>query len=187
MRCCECALIYVPSIFHLDATAERAEYDLHENHIDDPGYRKFLSRLVVPLQESIPPAARGLDYGCGPGPALVQMLLENGHRMARYDPFYALDSRVLEENYDFITATEVVEHMYHPGDELLRLWEMLVPGGVLGVMTKLALDRAAFSNWHYKNDPTHVCFFSRETWYWWGNKHNARVSIRGADVILLRK
>lgn len=186
-RCQQCALVYVPPEFHLDSAAERAEYDKHENDVEDPGYRKFLSRLAVPLTEYLFPASSGLDFGCGPGPALAQMLREAGHRMAVYDPFYAPDKAVLETRYDFITATEVVEHLHKPGDELSRLWGMLTPGGVLAVMTKLVLDRAAFSSWHYKNDPTHVCFFSRESWQWWAQKQGAGVSFRGADVILLGK
>jgi hypothetical protein len=52
-------------------------------------------------------------------------------------------------------------------------------------MTKLAQDPAAFAAWHYKNDPTHVCFFSVETWQWWARERDASLEIHGADVILL--
>ena len=57
----------------------------------------------------------------------------------------------------------------------------------MGVMTKLVRDRAAFSTWHYKNDPTHVCFFSAATWSWWARQNGAALELHGADVILLRK
>ena len=107
--------------------------------------------------------------------------------MSLYDPFYRPDTKPLESRYDFICATEVVEHLHRPGEELERLWGMLHPGGYLGVMTKLVLDAGAFARWHYKNDPTHVCFFSRDTWAWWSGQHNAELSIVGADVILLRQ
>jgi hypothetical protein len=53
-------------------------------------------------------------------------------------------------------------------------------------MTKLVRDQAAFASWHYKNDPTHVCFYSEETWRWWARQHGASVEIIGADVILLQ-
>jgi hypothetical protein len=187
MRCPRCALVYVPPRFYLSATAEQAEYDKHENHVDDPGYRKFLSRLFVPLNGFLAPASSGLDYGCGPGPALAQMLREAGHTMAIYDPFYAPDKAVLDNSYDFITATEVVEHMHRPGVDLSRLWGMLEPNGILGVMTKLVLDSSAFSTWHYKNDPTHVCFFSAETWHWWAREYAAQLKFLEADVVLLTK
>jgi hypothetical protein len=104
-----------------------------------------------------------------------------------YDPYYVPDSSVLKHSYDFISATEVVEHLYFPGDELSRLWSILAFGGTMGIMTKLVLDRQAFSRWHYKNDPTHVCFFSRQTWQWWAQEHHARLSFAAADVVLLGK
>jgi hypothetical protein len=187
LRCRHCALVYVPPRFYLGAAAERAEYDKHENHIEDPGYRRFLSRLFIPLNDALQPASRGLDFGCGPGPALAEMLREAGHQMAIYDPFYASDKTALTEKYAFITATEVVEHMHFPGKDLSLIWDMLGLNGVLGVMTKLVSNPSAFATWHYKNDPTHVCFFSRETWQWWAREKGAQVAFLGADVILLTK
>ena len=184
--CCEsCSLVFVPPAFFLSREAERAEYDLHRNAIGDPGYRAFLSRLAKPLLARLPPASRGLDFGCGPGPALAHMLREAGHEVALYDSFYAPVPDVFDGRYDFICATEVVEHLHAPGRELARLWSLLEPGGWLGVMTKLVRDRAAFSRWHYKNDPTHVCFFSERTWQWWAQRQGAALEIIGADVILL--
>ena len=90
-------------------------------------------------------------------------------------------------SYDFICATEVVEHLHHPGAELAHLWSLLRPGGWLGIMTKLVRDRSAFKQWHYKNDPTHVCFFSEETRRWWARQHHASIEFVGADVILLQR
>jgi len=187
LRCDCCQLVFVPPEYYLDAVAERAEYDKHENLVSDSGYQRFLSRLFAPLSASLEPGQSGLDFGCGPGPALAAMFREAGHPMAVYDLLYAPDADVFNTSYDFICATEVVEHLHRPGAELSRLWGLLSPGGTLGVMTKLVLSRAAFANWHYKNDPTHVCFFSRETWLWWAHKVAAQVSFVGQDVILLVK
>jgi 2-polyprenyl-3-methyl-5-hydroxy-6-metoxy-1,4-benzoquinol methylase len=115
------------------------------------------------------------------------MLRDAGHRVDLYDSFYYPDSRVLADNYDFVSATEVVEHLHQPGPELERLWGLLRGGGVLAVMTKLVLDESAFSRWHYKNDPTHVVFFSQQTWQWWALQKSARLEQHGADVVLLHK
>lgn len=185
LQCARCELVFVEPGYRPSLDRERAEYDLHRNAVDDPGYRRFLSRLAGPLLAHVQPGAMGLDFGCGPGPALAAMLEEAGHSVALYDPYYYPDSSVLVPAYDFICATEVVEHLHHPGEVLAQLWQLLVPGGVLGIMTKLVRDRAAFAGWHYKNDITHVSFFSRATWAWWAGAHNARLDIRGADVILL--
>ncbi|MFV8819452.1 class I SAM-dependent methyltransferase [Haliea sp. E17] len=187
LRCSHCALVFVPPAYHLSAAAEKAEYDLHRNAVDDPGYRRFLGRLAEPLMQRVPAPARGMDFGCGPGPALAAMLAEAGYQLMLYDPFYHPDPAALRQHYRFITATEVVEHLQRPGAELQRLWGLLEPGGLLGIMTKLVRDQAAFANWHYKNDATHVCFFSEQTWQWWARQHGAGLERIGADVILLRK
>ena len=54
-------------------------------------------------------------------------------------------------------------------------------------MTKLVRDPDAFARWHYKNDPTHICFFSERTWDWWAQQQGAALEIRGSDVILLQR
>ena len=186
-QCTRCELVLVPPQFHLTPVQERAEYDLHQNDPDDEGYRQFLSRLALPLLERLSAGSHGLDFGCGPGPALARMLEESGHRVALYDVFYAPDDSVLAGCYDFITATEVVEHLAAPGAELERLWLLLKPGGWLGVMTKLVRDRDAFAGWHYKKDPTHISFFSRPSWRWWAEQAGAELTVLGEDVVLLQK
>ncbi|MGF1517860.1 MAG: class I SAM-dependent methyltransferase [Nodosilinea sp.] len=186
-RCDRCNLIFVPPSYFLTAEAEKVEYDRHQNHPYDPGYRRFLSRLAEPLLARLAPGSEGLDFGSGPGPTLSVMLAEAGHTVAIYDPFYAVDTAVFERRYDFITATEVVEHLGQPQLELDRLWDCLKPGAVLGIMTKLSRDDAAFARWHYKSDPTHICFFSVQTFEWLAVCWQAELTILGQDVILLRK
>lgn len=185
LQCQRCKLVWVPPQYHLSSQRERAEYDLHQNGVNDPGYRSFLSRLANPLMERLTPAASGLDFGCGPGPALAAMLVEQGFPVTLYDIFYQPDKSVLAKKYDFICATEVVEHLHAPGEVLAQLRSMLLPGGYLGIMTKLVRDSDAFASWHYKSDPTHVCFFSEETWQWWATANSAKLERIGADVILL--
>jgi SAM-dependent methyltransferase len=186
-RCPACNLVFVPPSYRLALSGEKAEYDLHRNSPEDEGYRRFLSRLFLPLQELLRPGSRGLDFGSGPSPTLSVMFAEAGHSVAIYDKFYAPDAAVFSEQYDFITATEVVEHLSDPGRELAGLWTCLRPGGWLGIMTKLALDREAFARWHYKEDPTHICFFSRITFAWLAACWRAELTFVGSDVVLLRK
>lgn len=186
-RCERCRLVFVPPAYHLSAAAEKAEYDLHRNDPDDSGYRTFLSRLFDPLCQRVPAGATGLDFGCGPGPALSAMLTEAGFDMAVYDPFYAPHETALHRRYDFIACSEVVEHFRFPGKEFTTLWQLLAPGGWLGIMTKLVIDRQAFARWHYKNDLTHIAFFSRETFDFLADSLGAHLEFVGSDVILLQK
>jgi len=186
-QCPYCQLVFVPPWQRLGPQAEKAHYDLHQNCPDDLAYRAFLSRLADPLCARCPVPASGLDFGAGPGPTLSVMLTERGYDMAIYDPFYAADPAPLQRQWDFVCATEVVEHLFTPGEVLAALWAMLVPGGYLGIMTKLVRDPAAFARWHYKNDPTHVCFFSRDTFVWWAQRYSAELEWVAADAVLLRK
>ena len=39
-------------------------------------YRSFLGRLAIPLQAKLSSGDTGLDFGCGHGPALADMLEE---------------------------------------------------------------------------------------------------------------
>ena len=54
-------------------------------------------------------------------------------------------------------------------------------------MTKRAADREAFAQWHYKQDPTHVCFWSDTSLQWLANDLSADLEIIGSDVALLQK
>ncbi len=186
-RCSLCGLTSVAVSQRPTIEAEKAEYDKHQNSPEDLRYRTFLSRLYIPMQERINPNSYGLDFGSGPGPTLSVMFEEAGHTMGLYDPFYASDNEVLNSRYDFITASEVLEHLHDPKEDLALLWSLLKPGGWLGVMTKLARDQAAFSQWHYISDPTHVCFFSKQTMEWLAKLWNSSPVFVASDVILFRK
>ncbi|MCE9663830.1 class I SAM-dependent methyltransferase [Halomonas sp. M5N1S17] len=186
-RCTDCRLVFVPSAQRLAPEAEKAVYDQHRNSPDDIGYRQFLSRLYTPLRERLVPGACGLDFGAGPGPTLSVMFEEAGHPMAIYDPFYAPDPAALERHYDFVTATEVAEHLFEPGPELERLASLLRPAGWLGLMTKRVTTQQAFTRWHYILDPSHVCFFSEASFAWLADHLGMRVEFPAADVALLQK
>lgn len=184
LRCRHCRLVFVPPHQQLSPRAEKAIYDYHQNQIDDAGYRRFLSRLAEPLLDRLPGHACGLDFGCGPGPLLAEMFSEQGHAMRAFDPFYANQPETLQSRYDFVTCTEVVEHFRRPQEEFQRLFGLLKPSGHLGVMTKLVIDADAFSRWHYKNDPTHIGFFSEDTLQWLAASYQCRLEIIGKDVII---
>jgi len=70
------------------------------------------------------------------------------------------------KSYDFVTSTEVLEHLREPREELQRLTRMLRPNGYLGIMTKLLPPFEKFADWHYKRDLTHICFYSESTFEW---------------------
>ncbi|MEA1927429.1 MAG: class I SAM-dependent methyltransferase [Candidatus Auribacterota bacterium] len=186
-RCRGCGLIYISPDQFPSGDEEKCRYDQHQNSPGDPAYRKFLSRLFLPLRERLSPRSHGLDFGSGPGPTLSVMLEEAGHTMVLYDHFYNRNPSVLERQYDFITATEVLEHLHHPGRELDRLWRCLKPGGCLGIMTGLAPEEDEFASWYYIRDPTHVCFFSRGTFEYLATRWQAECDFVGEGTVIIQK
>jgi len=187
-RCTCCELVFADPASHLSLEAERAEYDLHENNPGDPCYRAFLSRLAEPLLAHLEPGMHGLDFGCGPGPTLSVMLAEQGMVVDDYDPIYAADARLLERRYDFVTATEVVEHFRHPIAAWRELASLVRPGGWLGIMTLLAPgDVETFSQWWYKNDPTHVSFYNEATFDWLAEESGFKVETLDDRVLLVQR
>ncbi|PKF51381.1 class I SAM-dependent methyltransferase [Enterovibrio nigricans] len=187
-RCQTCLLVFADPECLLPPEEEKAVYDQHENIVEDEGYRAFLGRLATPLMHKLGNGAyQGLDFGCGPGPALAAILTEAGHNMMVYDPYFAPNAIALERTYDFVTCTEAIEHFYMPHKEWRLLLSLVKSGGWLAIMTKLVIDADAFKSWHYKNDPTHVSFFSRETFSYLADRDGLDVDFVGNDVILLRK
>ena len=141
----------------------------------------------MPLSARLLPGATGLDFGCGPGPTLSLMLTEQGFPTAIYDPIYANDPEVLQARYDFISCTEAAEHFTAPGLEFSRIFSMINSQGILAIMTKRVIDRQAFAQWHYKIDPTHVCFFSDETFLWLADRFRCRTEFIDRDVVILSR
>jgi hypothetical protein len=186
-RCAECALTFLSAAQHADPARERARYAEHRNAPDDPGYRAFLDRLLGPLTALLAPGAEGLDYGCGPGPTASTMMRERGFSMTDYDPFFAPDAGALARAYDFVVCTEVLEHLRRPADDLERLDALLKPGGALGAMTGVLEDDAAFADWWYRRDFTHIAFYRPETLAWIARRFDWELSRPSRDAALFRK
>lgn len=187
LRCRHCRATFISPEQRPDRDAEKREYDLHRNDVDDPGYRRFLAALADPLLARVGQQAVGLDYGCGPGPALADMVRATGRRMAVWDPIYSPDAAVLATTYDFVTCTEVVEHMHRPAEEFRRIAELIRPGGLLGIMTRFQTDDARFIDWHYRRDPTHVVFYREETLRYIAAGIGWSIEMPQTGVALLRK
>ncbi|MEO3879396.1 class I SAM-dependent methyltransferase [Rheinheimera fenheensis] len=187
-RCPQCELVFADRASLLSAAAEHAQYQLHNNDVNDNGYRRFLQRLAMPLLAALGRSGlQGLDFGCGPGPLLAKMLTEAGQHMAVWDPFFAPDSTALERQYDFISCSEAIEHFVNPAQEWALWQQLLSPGGTLAIMTKRYTTAEAFANWHYKLDPTHVSFFHLNTFHYLAGRDGYRLEVAANDVVLLQR
>ena len=185
--CASCDFVFVPKVYHLSKTEEKLRYDTHNNNPYDDRYRGFLSQLLKPLLERIPEKSSGLDFGSGPGPTLSLMLEEYGHTMELYDKFYADNDSVFDKKYDFITATEVLEHLSEPMEEISRLSGILNNQGYLAVMTQILTSKIDFSSWYYKNDPSHIGFFTKKSLNFLASYLNIEVSFVSERVVFFKK
>jgi len=186
-KCRNCEGVFLIAAQRLTRTQEHAQYLLHNNDPGDVNYRHFLNQLLKPLLSAIPGARSGLDYGCGPGPALAFMLREMGHSVELYDPFFCDQESVLRKTYDFITCSEVVEHFHRPAEEFSRFDRMIRPGGVIGIMTGMLTDDIDFPGWHYRRDPTHVLFYTPQTMRYLASRHSWRCEFPAKNVTLFFK
>ena len=188
LRCPECDLIFVPPELHLSLEDEKSRYDFHQNDPADSGYRNFLSRLFNPLKNKLAPGTNGLDFGCGPGPTLSLMFEEAGYECAVYDLHYANNPAVFEKQYDFLTCSETMEHMYRPGEAFERFLKLVKPGGWIGIMTQLHDEAPVeFERWHYTDDDTHVCFFSKQSFQWLEKRYDLRLEFHPNSVVLFQR
>jgi SAM-dependent methyltransferase len=185
-QCLECALVFVPEKFHPTAGEEKARYDFHSHNLADSGYRNFLNRLFQPLEKVLPPGAHGLDFGCGRTPTLSVLFEEAGFPCANYDLYYANDPAVLETQYDFVTCSETLEHFRRPRAELEKLLGLLKPGGRLGIMTQLRDEAPPFEQWFYKDDPTHLCFFSTQSFQTLEKRYGLHAEFHPQGVVIFQ-
>lgn len=187
-RCPVCALIFRAPQQWPTRAAEHAYYQLHDNRPDDPGYRAYLRPLFDALQPQLAAGAEGLDFGCGPGSALAAMLVEAGHPMQLWDPLFAPDTTPLTRQYDFVTASEVMEHLHAPLSVLKQIDTLLAPGSRLGILTGFPPPSPDdFAAWHYRRDLTHVVFYAPETLSWIAQQFGWKLTLDARNVAVFTK
>lgn len=118
---------------------------------------------------------------------LAKILREAGMGVVLYDPFYYPAQSALDHQYDFITCTEVVEHLHQPAGVFRQLNGLLKPGGWLGVMTCFQTCDDRFDNWHYRRDPTHVVFYREATLSLIAKRLGWTMSVPRKDVAIFQK
>ncbi len=174
-KCPKCDLIYIDDAYILSPEQEKKRYTLHNNSRNNEGYvsmlKDFAGKAVKPF---IPTIKTGLDFGCGPSPVLAEILSGMNIDMDIYDPFFYNDSSFMNKKYDLITATEVLEHLREPQNVLNLLVSLLHENGYLSVMT-LFHDNCDFKSWWYRQDSTHICFFSSATCSWIAQKYSLKI------------
>jgi len=188
--CHNCELIQLGKEFHLSHKEERERYELHENSPENKGYTNYLNNIISnSVTPFLKPGDRLFDFGCGPGKTWEELLKDKGYYVSTYDPFFDNNSDWLNKYFDAVTAIEVFEHLLAPAKELDLLSSLLSTGSLLVIRTMLHNNNwDNFQKWWYKDDPTHVSFYSTESINYICKKWNYElIQIKNLCEIVLKK
>ena len=177
IECLRCKTIYKSKKMKISEEKEKEIYNLHENHKDNLGYVQFLSNFILDAVMPFKKQGEVLDFGSGPNPVLKYILDHHyGFKTHIYDYYYHKDEKVFNHKYDVITSTEVFEHLWDPIKELKRLLNCLKPDGILAIMTLFRpKTKEEVFNWFYIRDPSHVIFYSEESFKYLAKMLNLKI------------
>jgi len=159
-HCEKCGLIFVPASEHASVLEEKRRYTLHHNSSLHEGYVRFLNEIVMTACAQCRPSDRILDYGSGKNGVLTRLLQDRGYDCTAYDPLYGIGTGALTKSYDAIILCEVIEHLRDLRKEIAKIKKATGRGGNIFIRTRLYPSLEGFAGWWYKNDITHVNFFS---------------------------
>ncbi len=164
--CSTCFAVFLDNKNYFSEKEEQKHYENHNNDIFDKGYQQFASPITNAIQRDFKPQHQGLDYCSGTNSVIVKMLKDSAYHISEYDPFFSNTISLLNQQYDYISCCEVMEHFHHPKKEFEKLYNLLLPNGKLYCMTDLFDETKNFDTWYYKNDHSHVFFYHAKTIAW---------------------
>ena len=186
-RCLVCEMVWLEAERRLSPEKERSRYELHQNSLEQDGYKNHLLQLAERVFPLLAAGSVGLDYGCGPVQAMKQLFGSRGFSVQSFDPFFFPQKEVLINfHYDFLLCCEAAEHFFSPGIEFEKMINLLKPEGVLAVQSELLEPTQEFSGWHYRRDSTHVSFFSRASVEWIAKKWGKKIYLLDNRLWILR-
>ena len=165
-QCVNCYGVFVDKKLLPGRELEILRYTKHNNDVEDEGYQEFVSPITSAIMGDFTKNTKGLDFGAGIGPVISKILKENGYLIKLYDPFFHNYPNLLEKQYDYIAACEVIEHFHDPKKDFKLLKNLLRQNGKLYCMTNIYDESIDFHNWEYKNDLTHIFFYHKKTIHW---------------------
>ena len=187
--CPFCKTIFKSPKYHQNFILQKERYDLHENSENNIGYQAYFQRFLDFSLPYISTVKDALDFGCGRTSLLATLLAKEGISCDYYDPIYHPDTLVEHKKYDLIVSTEVFEHLHHPKEVFESLVNRLNPHGYLAVQTEFRPQTMMlFKKWYYHQDPTHIVFFSIESFEVMSSLYRCKViAHNNKNMVLIQK
>lgn len=182
-KCQICKLVFKDPDIRISKDIERMHYLKHNNKIDDPEYCNYLLKMVMPIKDILRKSFKLLDFGCGASPVLATILEKKGLQVDSYDKFFYPNTEIKKSYYDIIFMSEVAEHFDNPYAEFKDIFSALKPNGKLVLRTKV-LPKRDFGNWWYMRDPTHLVFYSEETFRYLAKLYLAKFEEHKGDIYI---
>jgi len=188
-HCDDCEYIFKSPEHHQNFTAQKERYNLHENDENDEGYKAYFQRFLDFILPLVGRPNTALDFGCGRSSLLASLLKKEGVNCDYYDPIYHPDTLNDSKKYELIVSTEVFEHLHQPRVVFESLLERLEEGGYLALQTQFhPNDVEAFKRWYYHQDPTHIVFFTAQTFRVLCEVYGCEfVGDNGKNMVVIRK
>lgn len=199
-RCQDCQTIFKDPSWFPSKAQEKELYDTHQNDSSDERYilhlRKLFDPLLVCLSESHQISRSKvavLDYGCGPERALPQVIKATRPSMLEdmvctsFDPLY-FPGHLPRNHFSAVFCCEVAEHFHHPYENFYKMVSCLKSHGFLAVMTQSPpLDPVAFVKWYYHRDPSHVVFYSSQSFKSIAHLFGLRLMMERNGIVIFRR
>ena len=189
-NCINCDYIFINGKLINSSDKEKLRYLKHNNSFEDINYvemlRSFIKEYIKFDQDKI---NKILDFGCGPIPVLAKLLEDKGFNVDVYDKYFFPHNDYLKKKYDLITLIEVIEHLKNPIKELTQLKKHLNKNGFFIIKTLFHPgNNDIFLKWWYKEDFTHISFFSQKTFKIISELLNMKLlTINNKDLCILQK
>ncbi|MFZ1706173.1 MAG: methyltransferase domain-containing protein [Saprospiraceae bacterium] len=168
--CSTCFLIQVTPQEYPSREQAIKRYNHHIKGAGNKGHIHFLHQAINPTLPFMSSGNKCLDYGCGPVPTLPCILSPLGFFCDIFDPYYNF-SQEKETCVHHVFCLETAEHFFEPNKEFEHLFELILPGGTLTLMTEWYENLEQFSTWSYKRDITHVVFYHQKTMEYIANRY----------------
>lgn len=176
--CTNCKGVFLDKNNFINEEQQKNRYLLHKNTLENSGYKSFLLNFLNPIlsyiteNKGIPNDFSIFDFGSGPNPCMLQLIKEkinNGilpkcTKYYCYDKFFTPEKKLI--HCDLCLCLEVVEHFEDVKEGFKELYKCVKKNGFLAIGTSLIppnFTEEDFKKWWYKEDLTHVSFYSLES------------------------